>query len=153
MTKPKKRNLLVGSFLSIYSYKFPINAVYMLQASEYDSLDYLKWIWRTTDFSSVQYRRKLEYTKKAKAILYLFYGLCLLEILLGLSLIVLGITFSFPGGWPFGLALIVAYPIVIANLIVIPLFMAKYYIVNPKLSPCIELLTSLTIKLAIPLSL
>lgn len=130
----KKRNFLVGSFLSIYSWRFPINACYMLQASEYDVSSYLKWLWRTTDFSVVQYRKKLDLTPRAKAVIELFYALAIAEIVLGLGVIIYSLINHLAGGWPYGLAIIIVYPIVISNFIVLPILFMQYYIINPKLS-------------------
>lgn len=117
---------------SIYSYRFPATLTYMLQSTEYQTKPYLKWLWRTRDFSKVQHRRQLDQTDYAKMlVLFLKLGM-LFEIISGIILISVSLAFHRAGLWEYGLALIVAYPLVWSNLIVIPLEIGRLGVVEPK---------------------
>jgi UDP-N-acetylmuramoyl-tripeptide--D-alanyl-D-alanine ligase len=105
--------------------------VYMLQNTEYRVGPYLKWFWRTQNFGTVMQRRQLELTKAAKALRIVLWLGMVLQILAGLLLIYLWYWHGLPGGWEFGLALIVSYPIVWAHLIIVPLLLGRIFIIIP----------------------
>jgi len=118
--------------LSIYSYRFPSSLVYMMQSCEYQSGPYLRWLWRTKDYSSVQHRRKLDKTSYAKVLLAgLSLGM-LLEIAIGIALIIYSLTAHIDGLWEIGLAIVIAYPLLWSHLIILPLELGKSLIVEPK---------------------
>src|SRR3989338_5319950 len=68
---------MLTNFLSRYHPRYVRNLVYMMQASEYDIREFLKWFWRTKDFRNVEKRKCLEKTTKAKLLL-LFGGIFLI---------------------------------------------------------------------------
>ena len=123
---------LFRSLLSLYSFRYPSALTYILQGSEYKVDSYLAWLHRTRDFSQVEYRRKLDLTKKAKLLkLSLISGMSL-EILAGLALISYGALT--PGAnWAieFGVAIIVIYPILWAYLVILPLELGRILVVEP----------------------
>lgn len=123
-------------FKSLWAmYKVPgvaTSIVYMLQNTEYHIEPYLSWFWRTEDFSRVMYRRKLVPTKAARLLrLALMIGMTL-EILLGILLIVLWKWHGLLAGNLFGLALLVAYPLVWAHLVTVPLILGRWFVVLPR---------------------
>lgn len=124
---------------SLYSPRFPAAVTYMLQASEYQSAPYLKWLWRTADFSGVARRRTLKRTAKARLLeLFLALGM-LLEILAGLSLIAYGaLSGDNAWAWEIGAALLIAYPFIWSHLVVLPLEFGRVLIVEPKLNKDIK---------------
>ncbi|MFI5270913.1 MAG: Mur ligase family protein [Candidatus Saccharimonadales bacterium] len=103
----------------------------MLQTTEYRTKDYFFWLIRTKDFSKVTNRRSLEQTKAAKGLLLGVYGGILLQILIGICLIYLGAKHSLVGGIPFGIALILSYPLVWPFLLVIPLELGRAFVIEP----------------------
>jgi UDP-N-acetylmuramyl pentapeptide synthase len=112
------RNLLALYYLPRYSRII----VYMLQNTEYRVGPYLRWYWRTQDFSRVMYRRQLNPTRAARLLqLALLLGMSL-QIMGGLALIALWYWRDMTGGGLFGLAALVAYPVVWAHLIAIAIF-------------------------------
>ncbi len=123
---------LVRDLASIYWPTYPTVLVYMLQGSEYRQRPYLQWVHRTDDFRRVMRRRNLEYTRAARLLLLVLRAGIGLHIIAGLALICLGIWHNLPGGVPFGLALILAYPFVWAYLMVIPLMIGRQFISQPK---------------------
>lgn len=97
----------------------------MLQNSEYNVGEYISWLWRTSDFSQVMYRKQLIATKKAK----------LLKILLWLmaGLTAIGsVVFVLNGLWLAGLLLIIITPWILAYLIVIPLWLGYVFVQMPR---------------------
>jgi len=59
---------MIKSWLSRYRPRYIRSLVYMLQESEYDIRDYLKWYHRTRDFVRVERRGHLIWTLKARAL-------------------------------------------------------------------------------------
>jgi len=122
---------MISKLLSLYKPGYLKTVVYMLQSTEYDPKAYLKWFWRTDDFSRVMRRRMLDHTKAAKLLLFAVYVGSLLEVVAGLGLIYLGIWQDYTGGQAFGLALVLAYPIVWAHLVLVPLVLGRWFITMP----------------------
>ena len=71
-------------FFSRYRPRYVRSLVYMMQASEYRVLDFLKWFWRVEDFSHVEGRKTLVETRKSTLLLvagyFLFFFLCVSSI-------------------------------------------------------------------------
>lgn len=124
---------MMKSWLTLYNpWRCATTLVYMLQNTEYRAGPYLKWYWRTQDFSKVMYRRQLDVTKAARLLrLALLLGMTL-QILGGLALIVLWRWKNLTAGELFGAALIVSYPLVWAHLAVAPLAAGREFMVKPK---------------------
>ncbi len=118
--------------LSIFSPKFAKIIVYMLQSTEYQAVPYLRWFWRTVDFGQVMKRRDLEYTKVARLMLLALRCGIAAQVSLGLIMLWLGLVRGVGGAWPLGAALIVAYPVVWAHMIVVPLVLGDWLVIRPK---------------------
>jgi UDP-N-acetylmuramoyl-tripeptide--D-alanyl-D-alanine ligase len=123
---------MIRGLLSLYSLRYPTVLVYMLQNTEYHVGPYLKWFWQTTHFEKVMYRRTLERTKPARLLLAAVRLGIILEIALGALLIWLWHASGFTGGLYFGIAVIVAYPIVWAHVVAMPLELGRIFIIQPK---------------------
>lgn len=123
---------MISSIISFYSPSYIDTLVYMLQSTEYQPGPYLYWYWHTKDFSKVMYRGRLKKTKAARLLLLSLRLGVILQIIAGIFLIRLFYTRDLAGGWPFGLALIVGYPVVWAHLLVVPLILGRWFIVRPK---------------------
>jgi len=123
---------MMRKFTSLYRPSYAAALVYMLQSSEYQVGPYLRWIWRTEDFSSVMHRRQLEPTRPARLLLLALRLGMLVQILLGLLLIYLGGWHNLAGGIAFGLAVILIYPFLWAYLAVVPLLMGRELSTKPK---------------------
>jgi len=123
---------MIKALLSLYAPHYPTTLIYMLQNTEYQAAPYLAWYWRTQDFSNVEHRRQLQPTRAARLLLLALRLGMLLQIALGLSFIYMWLRYSWTGFWGFGLALVIAYPVVWAHLIVVPLVLARVLIVTPR---------------------
>ncbi len=124
--------MIPRSFLSLYLPSYPVVLVYMLQSGEYKVGPYLKWVWRTKDFSSVMHRRSLERTRPARLLLLTLRMGMSLQIIAGLALICLGIWHNLAGGKALGAALIISYPFVWAYLLILPLILGRKLSTNPR---------------------
>lgn len=123
---------MISSLVSLYRPRFVKTIVYMLQNTEYQAGPYLVWFWRTTNFSRVMYRRQLVRTRAAKLLLTALSVGIIVELLVGVGLIGLWQTGHLVAGWAFGLAVLIAYPMVWAHLVVVPLALGRWLIVVPK---------------------
>lgn len=123
---------MIKAFVSLYRPRFAKTIIYMLQSTEYSIGAYLAWFWRTQDFSAIMYRRVLDTTRRAEALLILFRIGLYTQSLVGLVLFVIGIADTANAYIYFGLALIVAAPVLWAHLIVVPILLARILIVSPK---------------------
>lgn len=123
----------MNNFRTLFNpWRFATVVAYMLQSTEYQTGPYLKWFWRTNDYSRVMYRRTLDPTRSARLLrLALVLG-SLLEIALGVLCIVLGITGDYAELSLFGAALVVAYPAVWAHLVVVPLELGRQLVIQPR---------------------
>ncbi len=129
---------MILNFLSLYTFHYAGTLVYMLQSTEYKVSPYLEWYWRTYNFSKVMQRRTLDRTMAARLLLMALRIGMSLQILIGLTLIYLGIWHDLTGGIAFGAALIVAYPVVWAHLLVIPLLLGRWFVSQPAEQRLIE---------------
>lgn len=123
---------MINGFISLYLPSYPTVLIYMLQSSEYRVEPYLRWYWRTKDFSTVRQRRALELTRPAKLLLLALRLGVTIQILVALLLIYLGGWHNLPGGVAFGGALFLAYPVLWAHLLVVPLIMGRELSTKPK---------------------
>ena len=118
----------LSCFCSRYRPRYIRSLVYMLQASEYDIRDYLKWYHRTKDFARVERRKYL--VKTGKALLLLGIAWILL-----LSLYSAAVFLWWRSDAPFApflaLILLLFVPFLLAYLIVIPLGIIQFFIQRP----------------------
>src|SRR5262245_21585719 len=112
---------MIKALFSLYSWRYPLALVYMLQSTEYRAAPYLKWYWHTIHFERVMYRRKLHLTLSAGLLVLITVLGILAQLITGVVLMVEGLGGEVTGGVAFGLATLIAYPVVWAHLIVVPL--------------------------------
>ncbi len=114
-------------FLAMYSPKIVTVLVYMLQSSEYQLSEYLAWLHRTRDFSSVMKRRKLAFT--SKALLLFVVGIALYVLV-----IVMVVMLALSGGAKLLVAafLLLILPYLVAYLLITPLLLGQWLIQRPR---------------------
>src|SRR3990167_4936664 len=95
------------AIFSVFSLRYPEVIVYMLQSTEYRVWPFLRWFWRTNNFSRVAKRRKLERTKVTHLLLLILRIGMIFQILLGMLLLMLGFQDTFDWGSGLGVALLV----------------------------------------------
>lgn len=123
---------MIAGILSLFSTRYPITLIYMLQSTEYDVSDYLKWYWRTTNFSKVAKRRQLDRTNRAKLLLTILTLGILTQLTLAIVIYLFGYHARNSSQMLIGLLLFITYPVIWAHLIVLPLVLARWLIVAPK---------------------
>lgn len=122
---------MISGFASLYMPSFAKSIVYMLQSSEYRVGDYLRWFWRTKNYSTVMNRRSLDMTKPARLLLMAVRIGIFAQITLALFVAYLGIYHGLFGGVTYAAAIFLAYPLVWAHTIVLPLLAGKFLISRP----------------------
>lgn len=123
---------MIRSLFSLYSWRLPTVLVYMLQNTEYQAGPYLKWFWHTAHFERVMYRRTLDRTRAARLLLLALRLGVVAEIAAGLLLVYAWQQHGVTGGLAFGIALLAAYPVVWAHLVVVPLVVGRWLVVRPR---------------------
>lgn len=105
--------------------------VYMLQNTEYQIRPYVSWFLRTKNFKKVMYRRTLEPTRAAKILrLVVIIGMSMQMLMSMLLFIVLFDTTWY--GPLLAVVLFATAPYVWAILVVLPLWLGRVVISNPK---------------------
>lgn len=116
---------MIRGLFSLYSPQYPTSLVYMLQNTEYRPGRYLKWYWRTNNFDDVMYRRTLDKTRAAR--------LLLLSLRLGIVvLLLMAAWLIWLGYWQFGLGLAIGAPLLVAHLVIVPLWLGRWLVVAPR---------------------
>lgn len=118
--------------LSSYQPIYPTVLVYMLQSTEYKPLQYLQWLKRVKDFRTVMYRRTLDKTKVARLLLFSVRLGMLIQIIFGLTIVIWGLNSTNNLLIVVGFATVVIYPIFWAYLVILPLQMGRWFIINPR---------------------
>ncbi|HKR81630.1 MAG TPA: Mur ligase family protein [Candidatus Saccharimonadales bacterium] len=123
---------MIRGLASLYSWRYPTVLIYMLQSTEYQVGPYLDWYWHTTNFAEVMQRRTLKRTKAVRLLLLALRAGMALEVVAGLVLLALWRWHGMVGGWEFGAALLIAYPVVWAHAVVVPLIIGRIFVVKPR---------------------
>jgi UDP-N-acetylmuramoyl-tripeptide--D-alanyl-D-alanine ligase len=129
---------MIDAIFSLYMPSYPTVLVYMLQNTEYQVWPYLKWFWRTQNFHRVIVRRQLDKTKAARLLDLSIRLLIIIEILAGIFFICVGWWRQWAGAVPFGLALIIGYPIVVAHLVALLIWVGRVSWIMPRDKQLIE---------------
>lgn len=105
------------ALLSLFSWRYAAALVRLLQQHDYRAWAYLKSYWHTQNYTAVLAGNSAVNTRPARLLLAgLQLGMAL-QILAGLGMLVLWQWHDLRGGWQFGLAIILSYPIVWAHLV------------------------------------
>lgn len=112
---------------------YPTVLVYMLQASEYDAGEFLRWFHRTDNFRRVMRRRSLDRTMKAKALLTVLWllVLCMAAVLL-LTAAWTVQSHRYLIGGSASLAILLLTPWLEAYLVLVPLLLGRVLIQAPR---------------------
>ncbi|MDP2656319.1 MAG: Mur ligase family protein [bacterium] len=119
---------MTKDWLTRYDLQYPRSLIYMLQASEYNIRDYLRWLARTKDFAHVEKRKQLVKNKKTILLLVIAW-------IISLTLYILAIYILFTGTIPLKyiefFAIILVAPYIVAYGIILPLTSIKFLIQKP----------------------
>jgi UDP-N-acetylmuramyl pentapeptide synthase len=123
---------MIRRLISQYSFKYPTTIVYMLQSTEYQVSPYLAWYRRADNFGRVMKRRTLARTAAARLLRAgMVFGI-LFQLVFAVFLMLLGFSrgellLQLAGG-----VVLLTYPQVWARLIIMPLWLGKVLITDPK---------------------
>lgn len=119
---------MLKRFIDYLGPHYAVVVVYMLQGTEYQVRPYLKWYWRTTNFSRVMRRRTLDTTRSARMLVIVVRFGMALQYLAGVALLLMG-------DGPIvlvGLGMVLSAPLVWAHLVVAPLILGRLLVVGPR---------------------
>lgn len=120
------------ALISLYTPSFAKAIAYMLQSSEYSVISYMRWFYRTQDFSKVAYRRTLDMTRPAQVFFAILAVGIYVQMLLGISLLIAGYTEELTELYYFGAAVLLSAPIVWAHVVVVFVLIARFLIMVPQ---------------------
>lgn len=113
---------MIKNWLTRYHPKYVRALVYMLQASEYNIDDYLRWHSRANDFGNIEHRKQL--VKTSKAVLILIVAWLMVVSLFVLAIFVLLSAESILD-YAVGIIILIASPYILAYLLLLPVFVIK----------------------------
>lgn len=119
-------------FFSRYHPRYLSTIVYMAQSSEYRVTEYRRWLGRTSDFSTVIYRRQLEPTNAARLLLLCIWLGVAVELIGGVLLVYNGIISASLLMLVLGIAMVIAYPFVSGYAIMLPMWLGERLVVSPR---------------------
>jgi len=108
-------------YLTRYHPSFVRALVYMLQASEYNTEDYLAWVGRTKDFRTVEKRKQLKFTGKALALFISAWILTAIAVLI----VIFGLTGGDEIANLFAILVLFGFPYALPYVLLLPLFIIK----------------------------
>lgn len=117
---------MIKAVFSLYRPSYIRGLVRALENRHYNLVSYLGWYWTTADFSDSSENSYRPSVRSRWLVFFLWLGI-FLEILLGLVLISLWRYNDLTGGLASGLATIIAYPVVWAHLVIIPVSLAELF--------------------------
>jgi UDP-N-acetylmuramoyl-tripeptide--D-alanyl-D-alanine ligase len=122
----------MNRFVSMYTWRYPRTLIYMLQASEYNLTEYFEWFWRVKDFRTVEHRKSLDPTVKARLLLLLSRIAFAIGYSIWLSSAVIATIYHFLPLGIFAFIWSVVLPYGLAFGIVLPLYIGRKIIQEPK---------------------
>ncbi len=115
----------MSALFSLYRWRYARAIVRLLQRNDYRVWSYLGAYWQTQNFDTVLAEGDMVRTRTAKLLVWgLRFGM-FLQLVAGLVLLGLWKWNGLVGGWQFGLALILAYPVVWAHVVAIPIWLGR----------------------------
>ncbi len=117
---------MIKKWLSAYRFSYIRSLVYMLQASEYNIENYLRWYGNIKNFYQVEQRKNLIFSPKALFLFVISWLFVVFLLVFSLWLVgkgVLGILLS--------ILILISLPYILAHGILIPLFFTKYALQRP----------------------
>jgi UDP-N-acetylmuramoyl-tripeptide--D-alanyl-D-alanine ligase len=119
---------MIKDYLSHYRPRYVRSLAYLLQASEYNIADYLTWFHKVRNFATVEKRKQLVPTAKARIVIALLWVLVVGFLAVSVSLF---FTLSIPYNWVFVVLFIITLPYLLAYGIIVPLWIIQIFIQKP----------------------
>ncbi|MEO7617365.1 MAG: Mur ligase family protein, partial [Candidatus Saccharibacteria bacterium] len=122
----------MNRLVSFYSFSYARSLIYMLQASEYNLGEYFNWFWRVRDFRTVENRKTLDPTTKARLLLGLLRIKYIACYLVWLGLVILAAVYMSIPYVAFALIWFLSFPYLLAYAITAPLYLGRKLVQEPK---------------------
>lgn len=122
---------MLRAALFLYRPAFARTIIYMLQSVEYKPSAYLKWFERTKDFRSVAYRKQLVPTRPARLLLLAFGIGSWAQVLISAAVLLRGFQDNSFSLLAYGLAILLAAPVVWSIVIILPLWLGEWLVIRP----------------------
>jgi len=120
---------LIRAFISLYSWRYPLALTRIWSRSRSHRQSYLAAYWQTNTFAISDTDAMELASRQRKLAVVLSVGM-VGQICVGLGFIVAGAFHDAVAGWQFGLAIILAYPIIWAH--ILPIVIAAWWLTRPK---------------------
>ncbi len=104
------------AYLSLYTRSYPLTLVKAWKRFNHAPVAYLRWYWHTHDYSEERFGVRL--SRREVLLLRVIQLGILMQLVTGVYLIYLGLWQHLVGGFAFGLACIVVYPVLWAQLLI-----------------------------------
>ncbi len=118
--------------ISMYTWRYPRTLIYMLQASEYDLREYFEWFWRVKDFRTVENRKRLDPTSKARLLLGMLRLKLVADYVIYVGLLIVAAIYVSVPYLTTALIWLLIVPYVLAYGIALPLYLGKKFVQEPK---------------------
>lgn len=117
------------SLARLYSLSIVRSVVVALRTHDNSLGEYLDWFWHSRTFRTTGRVQPTD-----KPLVVLLGSVALAQIISGIYVLIDWARFGTTGGWAFGLALLVSYPVVIAHLFALGIAVRRlcYYLAHPK---------------------
>lgn len=116
--------------VSLYGWRYPLVLVALLQHHRYQITPFLQEFWSTSDFYALSQRVTLQPSLPARLLALFVYAGSITQAVVGLAMVWQWYDAGTAGWWAFGLALVVSYPVVWAQLLALPVWLS--YVARPK---------------------
>jgi UDP-N-acetylmuramoyl-tripeptide--D-alanyl-D-alanine ligase len=115
---------MIRGILSIYSPGYPRAIVDLFRSKQWRIVRFLSAYWQTKNYAALP-RPAEPMDTMARSLTVVMYAGMIAEIAGGLALLALWYWRNFTGGWEFGVATILAYPVVWAHILALLVFLWK----------------------------
>jgi hypothetical protein len=115
---------LINSLKVLYSTEYPNTLTHMMQTARYRPISFFLKFWQTQDFSKVRNKQVVNQSSTNKSLLDVLQAGIVIQILVGLWLIYSSFDHRINYGWLYGLAVILAYP-VLWPLLMVPVLLVR----------------------------
>jgi UDP-N-acetylmuramoyl-tripeptide--D-alanyl-D-alanine ligase len=121
--------MIFSGITGLYGGAMPTNLVSKLRSTRYSAWRTLRWFWKTDSFKAAAPLRDADHS----LVVVIWLGM-LAQIALGIGFLVEWARFGTPGAWQFGAALLLAYPVVWAHLVILGVLVYRTvcYAAHPK---------------------
>lgn len=125
-------------WLFLYKLAYIKTLVYMLQSTEYNTKAYVAWYLRVTDFRKVMHRRTLVVTRPVQMLLIAAKLMAAVITATAVTFLIIGQTQALPIIYFIGVAILLAYPVLLSISLILPLLFGELFVIRPRRARAIK---------------